>query len=273
MSPAQPFRFPLRWRDLTAPEMTAVAARDPVAVLPLGALEQHGPHLPVSTDVDLAEGILARAMDELPEDLPVVLLPTQVLGASEEHAAFAGTVSVRPHTLEAALVDVAAGLAGQGIRRLVLFNTHGGNKSVVDAAALQARVAHAILVVKAHSFRFPVPDGVDLPDAEWRHGLHGGAVETAMMLHLRPDSVREDRIARFPSLGEELEGTLAVIRPEGPAAFAWRSEDLNPDGVTGDARLATPELGGRLVDGYGRFLATVLEDASRFPLDRLGGPS
>jgi creatinine amidohydrolase len=236
----------------------------------MGALEQHGPHLPVSTDAELADGIVARASEELPADLPVILLPTQVVAASEEHRSFAGTVSIRGGTLLDHLMDVASGLAEHGIRRWVIFNTHGGNKSVVDEAALRARAAFGLLVVKAHSFRFPVPEAVELPTSEWRHGLHGGAVETAMMLHLRPDLVRKDLIQRFPSLGEELDSELDVLLPEGPAAFAWLSQDLNPQGVTGDATLGTPALGARLVEGYGRFLASVVTDAARFPVDRLG---
>ena len=262
-------RFPLVWRELTDPQLTAVTARDPVVVLPMGALEQHGPHLPVSTDADLADGIAGRALEELPEDLPVVLLPTQVVGASTEHAGFAGTVSVRPDILRAHLLDLASGLARHGVRRWVIFNTHGGNKQVVDEAALRAREQYGLLVVKAHSFRFPVPAGVDLPASEWRHGLHGGAVETSMMLHLRPELVRRDLVRRFPSLGEDLASELDVLLPEGPASFAWLSQDLNPHGATGDATLATASLGATLVDGYGRFLASVLRDAARFPMERL----
>ncbi len=263
-------RFPLRWRDMTHPEVAALAGHDPVVVLPMGALEQHGPHLPLSTDADLADGIAARAVAELPDHLPVVLLPTQIVGASAEHEAFPGTVSTRPDTLRAHLLDVASGLARHGMRRWVIFNTHGGNKQVVDEAALAARRAFGLLVVKAHSFRFPVPAEVDLPASEWRHGLHGGAVETSMMLHLRPELVRTDAIQRFPSLGEELASELETVLPEGPASFAWLSQDLNPEGVTGDATLATPALGAALVDSYGRFLASVVRDAARFPLERMG---
>ena len=261
--------FPLRWRDLTHPEIEALAAQDPVVVLPMGALEQHGPHLPVSTDADLADGIVARAIEALPQDLPVLFLPTQILGSSDEHGALAGTLSVRADTLREHLFHVATGLARHGFRRWVVFNTHGGNKHVVDEAALRAREALGLLVVKAHSFRFPVPSGVELPASEWRHGLHGGAVETAMMLHLRPDLVRTNLIERFPSLGQELESELGVLLPEGPAAFAWLSQDLNPQGVTGDPTLATAELGERLVDGYADFLVSVLRDTARFPIDRL----
>ena len=156
-----------------------------------------------------------------------------------------------------------------GLRRLVLFNTHGGNKHVVDEAGLHLRAEHGMLVVKAHSFRFPRPAGVELPEGEWEHGLHGGAVETAMMLHLRPDLVRRDRVQSFTSLGEELAGRLELVRPEGHASFAWMAHDLNPHGVAGDARLATAGAGRILVEAYGAALACIVRDARAFPLDRL----
>ena len=125
-----------------------------------------------------------------------------------------------------------------------------------------------MLVVKASYFRFARPD-VGLPEAEWRHGLHGGAVETAMMMHLEPDRVRAEAVSDFPSLGAELERTLGRVGPEGQASFAWLAEDLSPWGVAGDARLATAELGARLVRHYGCALAEVITDTQRFPLERL----
>ncbi len=127
-----------------------------------------------------------------------------------------------------------------------------------------------MLVVKASYFRLPRPEGIDLPASEWTHGLHGGAVETAMMLHLRPDLVRRDAIRRFASLGEEMERRHAHLGPEGAAAFSWAAGDLSPEGVAGDASLADAAMGRRLVEHYGRCLAQVVEDAHRFPLERLG---
>jgi creatinine amidohydrolase len=257
------------WADLTAPELAGLVGRDPVVVLPLAAIEQHGPHLPLSTDLVIGRGILAHACRSLPSDLPVLVLPEQATGSSLEHAAYAGTLTLSADTLGRVVHETAGSLARIGLRRLVVFNTHGGNKHVVDAAGLRARSDHGMLVVKAHSFRLPRPAGVDLPEKEWEHGLHGGAVETAMMLHLSPDSVRQDRVETFTSLGEELMERLALLRPEGSASFSWLAHDLNRHGVTGDARLATAEMGRLLVEGYGTSLAAVIQDASAFPLERL----
>jgi len=257
------------WSALSASEIATEARRDPVVILPLAATEQHGPHLPLSTDVDIGMGVLAAALAQLPPDFPVWTSPAITVGASQEHSRFAGTRSVRTEDLIASIVERGTALARAGVRRLVLSNSHGGNRHAIDAAALSLRAEQALLVVKASWFRFPRPSDVTLPDAEWRHGLHGGAIETAMMLHLRPDLVRRDAVARFASLGEELEGTLRQLGPEGAASFAWLAGDLNPHGVVGDARLATAAMGERLVAHYGRVLADVIRDARDFPLDRL----
>jgi len=260
-----------QWTELTTAEQTAAAARDPVVVLPLAATEQHGPHLPLSTDLDIGLGLLGRAFRALPDGAEVWALPAVAVGASVEHVSFAGTESVSTEDLVHTICEAGEALAAGGVRRLVLSNSHGGNRHAMEVAGLRLRRAHRMLVVKASYFRFERPEDAGLPDAEWRHGLHGGAVETAMMLHLRPDRVRRDAVAHFASLGAELEGTLVRLGPEGQASFAWLAEDLNPEGVVGDARLATPELGARLVEHYGLALADVILDAARFPLERLAG--
>ena len=259
------------WEALTGPEAQRVAGRDPVLVLPLAAVEQHGPHLPLSTDADVGRGLLAHAVRRLPDDFPLRVLPLLPVGASTEHAhpGLAGTLHVESGDLAALIVRIGAALAGCGVRRLVLSNSHGGNRHAMETAGLRLRREHGLLVVKATYFAFERPADVDLPEAEWRHGLHGGAVETAMMLHLHPDRVRTAQVARFASLGEELEAAGSRILPEGPAAFAWLAGDLNRSGAAGDASLASAALGRRLVAHYGDTLAAVIRDARAFPIARL----
>ncbi len=258
------------WQALTTVEAARLAARDPVAVLPLAAVEQHGPHLPLSTDVDIGSGLLAAAFRGLAADFPAWALPPLAAGASREHARFAGTLSLEPQLIADVIHAHGAALARDGVRRLVLSNSHGGNRAAAETAALRLRDELGLLVVTAHYFLLPRPAGVDLPEAEWRHGLHGGAVETAMMLHLRPDLVRTEAIGDARSLAAELEGTLRRVAPGNDAAsFAWLAGDLNPAGVTGDAALADAALGRRLVEGYGAALADIIRDARGFPLERL----
>ena len=256
------------WTSLDAEETAAAIERDPVVVLPLAATEQHGPHLPVTTDIDIGQGLLDAAFRALPDDGEAWALPPVTVGASDEHLNFRGTRSVSSEELTRLIHETGARLAEAGVRRLVLSNSHGGNRHAMEVAGIRLRREHAMLVVKASYFRFARPD-VGLPDAEWRHGLHGGAVETAMMMHLHPDRVTSDAVAEFPSFGAELEETLRRVGPEGQASFAWLAEDLNPSGVVGDARLASAEMGARLVEHYARALGEVIADAKRFPLERL----
>ena len=174
------------WHSLTTVDAGKLKSRDPVVILPLAAIEQHGPHLPLSTDLDIGLGLMAEAFRRLPDDVPAWVLPPQAVGASREHMRFAGTLSLDPELLIEAVCQHGAALAACGVRRLVISNSHGGNRHVLDAAGLRLREEHGLLVVKVNYFELPLPEDVDLPDTEWRHGLHGGAVETAMMLHLRP---------------------------------------------------------------------------------------
>ena len=249
--------------------MSVAASRGAVVVLPLAATEQHGPHLPASTDVDIGRGILAAALDAIAGTARPEVLPMLEVGVSEEHESFSETRSITAEAMIETIVGIGSEVAERGVRRIVLANSHGGNRFAMEAAGLRLRRAHGMLVVKASWFRFDRPTDVALPDAEWRHGLHGGAVETAMMMHLHPDRVREDAIRDFVSLGRHLEGGLRRLEPEGQASFAWLAEDLHPAGVTGDARLATAGMGERLVRHYGQALADVLLDAADFPLERL----
>ena len=260
------------WQALTTVEAARLAARDPVAVLPLAAVEQHGPHLPLSTDLDIGIGLLAAAFEQLPADFPAWALPPVAVGASREHARFAGTISLEPELLAEVIHAHGAALAEAGVRRLVLSNSHGGNRAAAETAALRLRDELELLVVTAHYFVLPRPAGADLPEAEWRHGLHGGALETALMLHLRPDLVRTEAIGAARSLGADLEGALRRAGPGNDAAsIAWLASDLHPSGVTGDASLADAALGRRLVDGYAAALADIIRDAREFPLERLAG--
>ena len=258
------------WQDMTTIEAAGLVDTDPVAVLPLAAIEQHGPHLPLSTDVEIGRGILEACFTRLPEDFPALALPCQAVGASAEHEDFAGTLTIAPAALEEMIVSVGTSLATAGVGRLLISNSHGGNRSAIDTAALRLRQEYEMLIVKANYFRFARPEGIDLPESEWTHGFHGGALETAMMLHLRPDLVRSEKIRAFPSFGQEMERTLTHLRPEGSASFAWSANDLNAEGVVGDAGLATTEMGERLVSHYGTVLAELVADTRNFPIDRLG---
>ncbi|WP_110668117.1 creatininase family protein [Salinicola halophilus] len=256
------------WQSLTGPELAALADETTVAVLPLAAIEQHGAHLPLSTDLDIGNGLLAAALTRVDPASRVVVLPPLALGASLEHTGFAGTLSLSPEAAIGVIESLGEAVHRAGIRRLVLFNSHGGNKAVIDLAALKLRAAHAMLVVKANYFRFAPP--VDaLPAEELRHGLHGGALETSMMLHLAPEKVRREHLVDAVSEGRTREAAGSTLGPEGDAGYAWMAQDLHSSGVTGNARLADADIGRRLVAHFAARLAAVIDEAGRFDLATL----
>jgi creatinine amidohydrolase len=243
--------FP-RWQDLTSRELRALAMRDPVVVLPLAAIEQHGPHLPLSTDLDIGLGLLDAAAENIGDSVSVLMLPPVAIGTSMEHEAFAGTLSLEPETALAQIRQLGSAVAAAGFRRLLFCNSHGGNTQVMDLAGLRLRRDHGLLVVKCSYFRFALPENVHLPAEELRHGYHGGALETAMMLHFAPDRVRLEHCRDRVSLGQRMDREMTLLGPEGPASFSWLSQDLHGDGAVGNAQLADAELGLRLVRHYAR---------------------
>jgi creatinine amidohydrolase len=250
------------WATLTHHALAALDPRAAVAVLPLGATEQHGAHLPLSTDTDIAEGLFEAALERVSGGVTVLRLPTIAIGASAEHGDWAGTLSVPAETLAATLRSIGAGVAAAGVRRLVLLNAHGGNLAAMDIAALDLRRAHDLLVVKLHYPRLAI-GAIDLPGDELRRGIHGGAVETAMMLHLQPERV--DRSA-FPGADAPTPGMderSGRVGPNGEAPYAWLAADLDAAGLAGDPRRADPALGERLVTGYAAAIGEVLTETAR----------
>lgn len=265
---------PTLWSDLTPQAIAALAARDAVAVLPLAAIEQHGEHLPLSTDLDIVNGLLDAALALLSPAVAVVVMPPLAVGLSLEHSHFGGTLSLSSETALATLVELGDCVALAGLRRLVLVNSHGGNKAVVDLAALKLRARRQMLVVRANYFRFAPPPGM-LPPDELRHGLHGGAIETAMMMHLMPHKVRMEALRDVRSLGHDMAASGLRLGPEGEAGFAWMAQDLHSSGVAGNALLASVELGEQLVGHYAAILAGLISEAQAFDLSRfdsLRGP-
>jgi len=260
------------WKDMTSVELGALDKGRAIAVLPIAAIEQHGPHLPVSTDVCISGGIIDCAVELLPKDLTVVFLPCLEIGVSIEHLAFSGTLSLRAQTAMRYWFDVAASINRAGIRKLVLFNSHGGNPPVTEMVARDLRVRCDMLVAAVSWFDFGFPEGL-FNEAERTHGIHGGAVETSMMLHLRPDLVRMERAEMFSSLSMALEDRSCLLTRDGRLAVAWMAQDLNPLGVCGDAPAATAANGAKIIDHTARKLVRLLEEIDRMPISTLKLPT
>lgn len=255
----------VKWTDLTWPDFREIDFDRAVAVMPVAAIEQHGPHLPVSVDSDLNAGIIAAAVPYVEGDLPVYLLPQLAIGKSNEHGGFPGTLTVSATTLIAVWTEVAESVLRAGFRRIVLFNSHGGQPQIADVVARDLRVRYGALVVVASSYGLGTPAGL-FGDDELEFGIHGGDVETSMMLHLRPEAVRTGLADTFPSAGQTIAQNHEVLRLEGAVGIGWMTQDVNPSGAIGDARIATADKGAQAVDYAARRLARLLGEVSAFPL-------
>ncbi len=261
-----------QWQDMTWKDFQTRDMSNMIAVLPLAAIEQHGPHLPLGTDVMIMRGYLERVLARLPGDLGVLFLPVQETGTSDEHIEFPGTLSLAPQTLMRMLTDTGGSVYRTGCRKLVMLNSHGGNSSVIDLAARQLRRAHGMLVVSASWHRFGYPDGMfDQP--ELIHGIHGGDIETSLMMAFRPDLVREDMIADFPPASLAMERDNLWLTASRPAGFGWMAQDLSETGAMGNAALASRIKGEACADYGATAFIELLRDVEAFDLTNLpAGP-
>ena len=251
------------WEHLTTADLAAGVPEHAVALLPVAAVEQHGPHLPLGTDAILTDAVVAVAREKGTRAATVLRLPTQRIGLSPEHAAFPGTLSLEAETVIAAWTAIGASATRAGLRKLVILNGHGGQTGLVDVVATRLRVDHGLTVVRATTFRL-LGDAVDLGAEEARYGLHGGMLETAMMLATAPELVRQAALADFASNAQAWEKGFAALEGEGATGLGWMAQDLNPAGVTGNAAAATAELGHRIIDAMAARLAAVLDDLAGF---------
>ena len=253
------------WQELTTCDFAGLDPEKTIALLPVAAIEQHGPHLPLATDAIINAGIVTETMQRLPDDLSVLVLPALTVGSSLEHTAFPGTLSVDAETLLATWRQIGACVARAGIRKLVILNTHGGQTALVDLAALQLRAAHVMLVARANYLRFGTPAGLfSLEDLD--EDMHGGLVETSLMLHLRPDLVRREATEEFAGLPRTLAARNEQLGVEKPVGFGWMSQDLHPSGACGNAAGADAGRGKAYLEHTANALVRLLAEVTATPL-------
>ncbi|WP_048646890.1 creatininase family protein [Nitratireductor soli] len=236
-----------------------------IAVLPLGATEQHGPHLPADTDWIIAEGIADKAKKALPPHLDIHFLPVEKVGYSIEHTDFPQTLS-RPFD-EAVERWIGIGEAQDkaGVHKFVILNAHGGNASLMTIVTTELRARFGMLAAATSWTRFGYP--ADLVSEDERAlGVHGGFIETSVMLALRPDLVAMDKAANFASAQERFRRDFTHLRAYGPHAFGWMMSDLSPHGVAGNAAAASAEAGRRIIDHAVAGFIEFLVDVDRFDL-------
>jgi len=234
-----------------------------IAVLPLGAHEQHGPHLPFETDTLIAQGIVARLKAALPQDFPVTFLPVEPVGYSIEHMDVAGTKTLAFDEAVNRWLEIARAQHEKGIRKFVMLNAHGGNAPLMTIVTTEARKRFSMLAVATSWTRFGLPEGLIAPQDK-AIDIHGGDIETSVMLALNPDDVAMDKAETFSSRQSEFANRFTHLRAYGPHAFGWMMSDLNPLGVAGNAAAATAEKGEQIIAHSVRGLIALLEDVRAF---------
>ncbi|MBI1416807.1 MAG: creatininase family protein [Limimaricola sp.] len=248
----------MHWAEMSAPAFRSLP-QDTVAILPLGAVEQHGPHLPLSVDYCIVEAVLDRALRHVAEPVSALILPTLRVTKSDEHARYPGTLSLSAETLLAVLRDIGASVARAGVARLVLFNGHGGNTALLQVASRELRIAHDMIVVTCSWSAFADTKGLFDPET-YALDMHAGESETAAMLAARPDLVDMAAAPAADSVLPAWRSGLEFIGVHGAAGMpSWLIDDLSASGVVGDARAADAERGAQLLDSaaanFARFLA------------------
>lgn len=261
--PPTKFWAEMSWTDFQDEQMGNV-----IAVLPVAAVEQHGPHLPLGVDTFIMEGYIARVIERLPDDLPVLFLPIQTCGCSIEHTDFPGALSLSAATIIRAWTELGESVFRAGCRKLVLLNSHGGNSALLDIIAHDLRARLDMFVVMASWSRFGAPDGL-FPAEEIAHGIHAGDIETSLMLSFRPDLVRLDKAEDFVSASVAMENDFNWLRAGRPTGFGWMAQDLSASGAMGNAAAADAKKGEACADYGATAFVELLQDIEGFDLARL----
>lgn len=277
-SPAQSSHFPSHlpshfWADLTTRQFAQIAAAahdDIVAVLPVAAIEQHGPHLPTSVDTTLVNGVIAATLPHL-GSTRALFLPTQQVGKSNEHQRFPGTLTLKAETLIALWTEIGESVHRAGIKKLVLLNSHGGQISVMDIVARDLRVRLDMLVFSTNWFTLPLGDEINalFTPEEHRFGIHGGDMETSMMLALSPQTVDMKQARNFKSSSQERSQNYPILGNGVSAKMGWQTQDYNAMGACGNAAIATAEKGHAVINAAGQKLAQLLQEISSLPMNTL----
>ncbi len=256
------------WMDMTWQDIDGAETGRWIAVLPLAAVEQHGPHLPLGVDSFIAEAYLARVRGMLPEGLPVTFLPVQRIGVSAEHLSYPGTLTHSGATAIAAWTELGDSLARAGLRKLVMVTSHGGNVAAMELVARDLRARLNMLAVTVGWHRFGYPDGA-FSGEEKKHGIHGGDIETSLMLAAKPDTVRMDKASAATPATVAMAREFKWLGAYRPAGFAWMTQDLHESGAVGDATAASAAKGEAALQRGAEAFVELLREIDRFDLARL----
>lgn len=246
--------------SLPAPTAAARITESSVLVQPLGAIEQHGPHLPLATDLLIATAVAEAVVDERGDELDLWILPPLAYTKSNEHAWAPGTIWVSAETLLRQILDIGRSLATLGAKRLVLLNGHGGNSALLTVACRELRLESGFLTFITHPY-IPADQGGPSPSEELGMGIHASLDETSIVLHLEPDLVKMELAER--NVPEWLAGNQ-YVKFGGQVGFGWTSRDFGPSGVIGDPTNASAERGKQLFEGIVSVVGDALAEVATF---------
>ncbi|MFB2737622.1 creatininase family protein [Umezakia ovalisporum] len=251
--------FPyLTWTDVQAmPDKENV-----VIIQTVGAIEQHGPHLPLIVDAAISVGVLGEALKKLDARIPAYALPPLYYGKSNEHWHFPGTITLSTETLTAIMMEVGESIYRAGFRKLVLMNSHGGQPQVMQMAARDLHVKYDdFLVFPLFTWRVPHITKELLTPKEATQGMHAGDAETSIILAMLPELVKMDKaVAEYPP--EQIQSTLLSL--EGKLPVSWVTRDVSKSGVIGDATTATKEKGHRILESVSDGWVRAIQDIYAF---------
>lgn len=249
-------------------EIKAADTANWIAVLPLGAHEQHGPHLPFETDTIIANGIACALADNIAEKLPVTFLPSEPIGYSIEHMDFEGSKTLAFDEAVKRWVGIGEKLSSQGINKMMILNAHGGNSPLMTIVATELRVRCNMFCVATSWTRFIVAGDI-ISHEEKAFGIHGGDIETSVVLALAPETVDMKKAEYFSNFQETLSEQNKYLRAYGPHAFGWKAQDLGASGVNGNAVAASSAKGEALIAQAVNGLSELLAEMHRFDASRL----
>ena len=256
------------WWDLTTKDFAGLDMSKIVAVLPIGAVEQHGPHLPVKVDAAINAGIIDLAVKRMTPDFPALILPAMPVGKSDEHKAFPGTLTLSYETLARVWYEIGESVFRAGCRKIILFNSHGGQPQVMEIVCRELRVKLGMFAVSCSWFR--VTNSKDLFSATEREfGIHGGEAETSVMLHLHPEQVDMQFAEDFVPTSVDISKNYKSLTPEGAVGFGWQTQDLQTAGACGNASLADAKRGAITVDRAADGLIALIDEVARYPLSNI----
>jgi creatinine amidohydrolase len=248
---------------LSSTQIKDLQKRDSLVILPIGAVEQHGPHLPVFTDTLLAETVLEESLKYVPSDSNIWFLPSMPYGKSNEHLGRAGTFSLSSSTLQSVILDIGRSLKQSGFRRLLLFNAHGGNNDLLNLIAREVRLETDLMVFRLNVGGLAL-DEKFLDEKERLLGIHGGDYETSLIMASYPNWVREELPTEYPRLLQE----STYLRFQ-KSNFAWTIDDVSASGILGNAKTASAEKGRSIYEHHGKQVAEMLVDMMNFEIDSL----